>query len=114
MRYNNMEILTIPPHTTHLLQVLDSVPFMQFKKYWEHNLHKYNNTHSGNLLNKVNFWDVFIPLWNNVMVPKNIIAGFWHTSIYPYDPTAILKSAMAPSLVTDKENSEGRLVLKFC
>ena len=48
------------------------------------------------------------------MVPKNIIAGFRHTGIYPFDPTAIPKTAMAPSLVTDKENGEGRLVLKFC
>ena len=47
------------------------------------------------------------------MVPKNIIAGFRHTGIYPFDPTAIPKTAMAPSLVTDKENGEGRLVLKF-
>ena len=27
MRTNNIEILTIPPHTSHLLQPLDSVPF---------------------------------------------------------------------------------------
>ena len=48
------------------------------------------------------------------MVPKHIIAGFQHTGIYPFDPTAIPKTAMAPSLVTDKENGEGRLVFKFC
>ena len=61
MRANNIEILTIPPHTSHLLQPLDSVPFAQFKKYCESNLMKYNNTHSGRVLNKVNFWDVFVP-----------------------------------------------------
>ena len=48
------------------------------------------------------------------MVPKNIIADFQHTGIYLFDPTAIPKTTMAPSLVTDKENGEGRLVLKFC
>ena len=47
MRANNIEILTILPHTSHLLQALDSVPFTQFKKHWESNLMKYNNTHSG-------------------------------------------------------------------
>ena len=103
---NNIEVLTIPPHTSHLLQALDSVPFTQFKKY--------NNSHSERPLNKVDFWDVFVPSWNQAMVPKNIIAVFWRTGIYPFDPTAIPKTAMAPSLVTDKENGEGRLVLKFC
>ena len=111
---NNIEVLTIPPHTSHLLQALHSVPFAQFKKYWEHNSRKYNNTHSGCPLNKVDIWDVFVPSWNQAMVPQNIKAGFWHTGIYPFDPTAIPKTAMAPSLVTDKENGEGRLVLKFC
>ena len=111
---NNIEVLTIPSHTSHLLQALDLVPFAQFKKCWKHNLCKYNNTHSGCPLNKVDFWDVFIPSWNQAMVPKNIIAGFWHTGIYPFDPTAIPKTIMAPSLVTHKENGEGRLVLKFC
>ena len=111
---NNIEVLTIPPHTSNLLQALHSVPFAQFKKYWEHNLRKYNNTHSGCPLNKVDFWDVFIPSWNQAMVPKHIIAGFRCTGIYPFDLTAIPKTAMAPSLVTDKENGKGRLVFKFC
>ena len=114
MLSNNIEVLTIPPHTSHLLQLLDSVPFAQFKKYWENNLCRYNNSHNGHPLNKVDFWDVFVSSWNQAMVPKNIIAGFRHTGIYPFDPTAIPKTVMAPSLVTDKENGEGRLLLKFC
>ena len=69
MRVNNIEILTIPPHTSHLLQPLDSVPFAQFKKYWESNLMKYNNTHSGWIVNKVNFWDVFVPSLNSSITP---------------------------------------------
>ena len=111
---NNIEVLMIPLHTSHLLQALDLMPFVQFKKYWENNLCRYNNSHSGHPLNKVDFWDVFVPSWNQAMVPKNIIAGFRHPGIYPFDPTAIPKTAMAPSLVTDRENGEGRLVLKFC
>ena len=32
MRVNNVKILTIPPHTSHIIQPLDSVLFTQFKK----------------------------------------------------------------------------------
>ena len=53
MRANNIETLTIPPHTSHLLQPLDSVPFTQFKKYWESNLMKYNNTCHMIMMNMV-------------------------------------------------------------
>ena len=104
MRANNIEILTIPPHTSHLLQPLDSVPFAQFKKYWESNLMKYNNTHSGRVLNKVNFWDVFVPSWNSSITPKNIIAGFKKTGVYPHDPEVIPKESLAPSLITDRDS----------
>ena len=61
MRANGIEVLTIPPHTSHVLQPLDSVPFAQFKKNWEKNLRRYNTTHSGRLLNKIDFWEVFYP-----------------------------------------------------
>ena len=61
MRVNEIEVLTIPPHTLHLLQLLNSVPFAQFKKNWESHLMRYNNSPSGRVLNKVNFWDVFVP-----------------------------------------------------
>ena len=101
---NNIEVLTIPLHTSYLLQALDSVPFAQFKKYWENNLHRYNNSHSGRPLNKVDFLGCCsFHHGNPAMVPKNIIGGFRRTGIYPFDPTAIPKTAMAPSLVTDKE-----------
>ena len=37
MQANGIEVLTILPHTSHLLQLLDSIPFTQFKKHWEKN-----------------------------------------------------------------------------
>ena len=101
MRANGIEVLTIPPHTWHVLQPLDSVPFTQFKKNWEKNLRRYNTMHSGRLLNKIDFWEVFSPSWNQAMTTKNIMAGFRSTGIYPYDLLAIPPSSMAPSEVTD-------------
>ena len=104
LRANNIEILTTLPHTSYLLQPLDSVPFTQFKKYWESNLMKYNNTHSGRVLNKVNFWDVFVPSWNSSITLKNIIVGFKKTGVYPHDPEVIPKESLAPSLITDRDS----------
>lgn len=106
MRDNNVEIITIPPHTSHVLQALDSVPFAQFKKLWEHYLRRYNTAHHGRSLSKIDFWDVFTPAWNGSMVPKNVLAGFRKTGIYPYNPDEIPVSAMAPSTVTEKSNGE--------
>ena len=106
MHDNNVEILTIPPHTLHLLQALDSVPFAQFKKWWEYHLMWYTNAHSERSLTKPEFWEVFSPAWNSAMVPKNIISRFRKTGIYPHNPETIPESAMAPSQITDKKNGE--------
>ena len=61
---NGIEVLTIPPHTSHVLQPLDSIPFAQLKKNWEKNLQRYNIAHSGRSLNKGDFWEVFSPSLN--------------------------------------------------
>ena len=47
MQANNIEVLTIPPHTSHILQPLDSAPFACFKQYWETHLRRYNSEHNG-------------------------------------------------------------------
>ena len=108
MRANGIEVLTIPPHMSHVLQPLDSIPFAQFKKNWEKNLQRYNIAHSGRSLNKV---DVFSPSWNQAMTMKNIMAGFRNMGIYPYNPLAIPPSSMAPSEVTDYGEKSCFLVL---
>ena len=64
---------------------------------------KYNNKNNGRVLNKVDFWNIFVPAWNNSMVTKNIIMGFRKTCIYPHDPQVIPAKSLAPSLVTDRE-----------
>ena len=104
MRVNNIEILTIPLHTSHIIQPLDSVPFAQFKKSWETHLMKYNNSHSGRILNKVDFWNIFVPAWNSSMSAKNIITGFRKTGIYSHNSQVIPGESLAPSLVTDRES----------
>ena len=103
MRANNVKILTILPHASHIIQPLDLVPFAQFKKSWENHLMKYNTSHSGHALNKVDFWNVFVPTWNSSICPKNIIADFRKTGIHPFNPQVIPAESLAPSLVIDRE-----------
>ena len=35
MRENNIHVMAIPPHTSHILQPLDSIPFVQFRCSWQ-------------------------------------------------------------------------------
>ena len=91
MRANDIEVLTIPPHTSHILQPLDSMPFAQFKRHWEKNLMRYNSSHSGRPLNKVDFWEVFAPAWSTAMSVKISWQGlgtqaFTHITHWLYPP----------------------------
>ena len=105
MRANNVEILTIPPHTSHIIQPLNLVPFAQFKKSWENHLMKYNNSHSRCLLNKVDFWNIFVSAWNSSICPKNIISGLRKMGIHPFNPQVIPAESLTPSLVRDRESA---------
>ena len=42
MKANNIHMLAIPPHTSHIVQALDSTPFAQFKKLWQRHLKEWN------------------------------------------------------------------------
>ena len=57
---NGIEVLRIPPHTSHVLQPLDSIPFAQLKENGKR-IFEDVTAHSGRSLNKVDFWEVFSP-----------------------------------------------------
>ena len=57
---------------------------------------KYNKTHLGHALNKVNFWNVFVPAWNNTICPKIIIASLRKNCIFLHSPQPIPPESMAP------------------
>ena len=44
------------PHTSHIVQALDSTPFAQFKKNWQRLLLDYNFEHHGQVVGKGDFF----------------------------------------------------------
>ena len=62
IKANNVYVMAIPPHTSHIVKALDSTPFAQFKKLWQWYLTEWNNNTKAKLLPKSSFWDVFYPV----------------------------------------------------
>ena len=50
MKENNIHVMAIPPHTSHILQPLDSTPFAQFKCNWQAKLLEWNFTKGAKVL----------------------------------------------------------------
>ena len=101
MRENNIHVMSIPPHTSHILQPLDSTPFVQFKHHWQARFLDWNFvTSAKNLVNQC-FLKVFWPAWWESMAVGNIQSGIFKTGIIPMNMSAIPKTKIAPAQVTD-------------
>ena len=108
---NNIEVLAIPSHTSHVLQPLDSTPFANFKTAWNNSLIEYLFKNVGCKMTKQDFWVVFWPAWHKSMTTAVIQSGFWKTGVFPYNPDMIKHSALAPStLQTTSHKLKARIV----
>ena len=91
MRENNIHVMTILPHTSHILQPLDSTPFAQFKHNWQYRLLEWNSANGAKVLTKQNFSEVFWPAWHDSMSIGKIQSGFRKTDIFQMNMAAIPK-----------------------
>ncbi|XP_045778739.1 uncharacterized protein LOC123876488 [Maniola jurtina] len=95
---NNITILKLPAHTSHLLQPLDLAVFKSFKTSWDKKLVQWQRQNVGVKLRKQTFSELFAETWHQVS-PFVIQSGFRKGGIYPlnadvipeekYDPAAL-------------------------
>lgn len=102
MKRNNVVVLAIPPHTSHVTQPLDSVPFSLFKRFFNKNLLTWIVQTSCGSLSKEDYFDVFYPSWYDSMNGSAIRGGFKKTGIWPVSFENLPKAKMTPSAVTDQ------------
>jgi hypothetical protein len=88
----SLQILCLPliPHLTHLLQPLDSIPFLQAKKAHADAVNKASWL-SGINYDKVHFLSFIKEIRNKAFTPKIIAAGWKETGLYPFDIDRIIK-----------------------
>lgn len=101
MKEYNVTVLAFPPHTTHLLQPLDKVPFKEMEQHWNRALRKHNRETGGKKLTKGEFFSTFNMPYLKAFTPRNIIAGFKATGIYPVEEGKVKEEKLIPSTVTD-------------
>ena len=102
MSSNGVEVCCFPPHSTHLLQPLDDVPFAHFKGCYQKELADWNLKHLGRKMTRIEFFRVFVPAYTKAMMPQTIQKGFSNTGIYPVNPHASKLQRIGPSIVSDQ------------
>ncbi|CAF1403252.1 unnamed protein product, partial [Didymodactylos carnosus] len=83
---NQIMIVCLPPHSSHILQPLDVVFFAPVKIKWKNILSEYyKSTHNKNI-SKAIFPVLLNKLWQSEAMKKsNVIKGFMKAGIYPLD-----------------------------
>ena len=96
---NNIQLLLLPSHCTHLLQVADVGVFHAFKAYWRSECSKRRGEKRVNCdrndvgIKRSDIIPLAVAAWNRACKVENVIGGFRRTGIYPYDPDAYKKAA---------------------
>lgn len=96
----NIDLILIPPHTSHLLSVFDVSIASPLKTFFTHELNKLNFNPAESTQKNLTFFRTFIiNSFLNAMTksctPSNIMAGFKKTGIFPLNPEIPLSSDFA-------------------
>lgn len=82
---NNVTIMQLPPHTTHVLQPLDVAVLRSLKQNWDKELCKWQRQNPRKKIPKPDFIALLTKFAQEVS-SSNIINGFKATGIYDSDP----------------------------
>ena len=85
---NEIHLLCLPSHSTHLLQPLDIYTLKYVKQQWKQILWERNKTTSKQM-DKREFVHSFGKLYDFALIPTHCSTAFGKAGIYPYDPRAI-------------------------
>ena len=83
MKKNKIEVCCFPPHTTHMIQPLDDIPFAMLKQKWQTALQEFNFSVGGRKISRVEFIQLLIPVYTQSITLTTIRAGYERTGIYP-------------------------------
>ena len=88
-RANDVHLLCLPSHTTHILQPLDMGVFKSFKSNFSKACSKYLAAHPGRVITSDKLASLVAEAWPFSLSPLNIMSGFKKTGIYPLNRSEV-------------------------
>ena len=96
-RANDIHILCIPSHTSHVLQPLDVGVFKSFKTHFSKACGNYLAKHPGRVITTDVIASMIAAAWPDSFTPNNIMGGFRKSGVFPFNPGAIDDKQLSPS-----------------
>ena len=106
-RENNVHILALPAHSSHLTQPLDVGVFKHVKAIWREIVEAHFKSSGFQNVEKSNFASLFAKIKSSgkAFLRRHIVAGFEQTGIFPINRHAIDASKLKPSYGFSKSSS---------
>src|SRR5271169_1719924 len=92
---NDILLMILPPHSSHLTQPLDVGVFGPLKKHMAAEIEPLMRT-SITRVQKVEWLTAFVAAHAKAVSAKNILGGFRGTGIHPFLPTKVLRRVASP------------------
>ena len=89
---NNVDLINLVPHSTHLSQPWDKFLTKAVKTFWSPELRLYTYRKKGKRLIKSHFFSVFCPVWKIAMKKHRILSSWRVTGLYPIDRTRLTET----------------------
>lgn len=102
---NDVHLLCLPAHTTHILQPLDVGVFKSFKSFFSKACHKYMMQCPGRVVTNDVLASLVGEAWPQSFTPLNVLGGFKKCGIYPLNPGQISDRQTAPSKALAQEQA---------
>ena len=108
-RENDVSLLCLPAHTTHLLQPLDVGVFKSLKLNFSKACKQYISANPGQVVTTDLIALLLAQAWLQSVTPVNAMSGFRKCGIYPLNPGQISDRELAPWRAFVHSSSDSQL-----
>ena len=98
-RKNNIHLLCIPAHGTHILQPLDVSVMSSLKLHFSKACKDFLAKNPGRVITEYDISGLLGKAWPQALSPSKVMSGFCKTGIYPLNPGRISDHELTPSKV---------------
>lgn len=99
---NGINLLTIPPHTSHKTQPLDRTVFGPLKAYYDTACSDWMDQNPAKTITIYEISELLGKAFPKAFTPQNILSGFRVTGIYPFNKDIFTDDEFLSSYVTDR------------
>lgn len=103
---HNVQLLTLPPHTSHKLQPLDKSVYGPLKRHYNNECNNWLSNHPGQRITIYDVSEILGQAYPHAFSTNNIISAFKNTGICPINDLIYDDSEYLPASVTDQPLQE--------